>query len=134
MKISFCSVHLYARQINQSNVWVCAQLSLSSSSGFLWWTSALQGGDQKVLNQYIKEEQSRSSTLNSSDIANTDPEAWLVAHTINNITHGHSSLSIKQCKQSIKLLPGRILKISPLEPWVTMLRFGMSSCDLPPDI
>ena len=96
--------------------------------------SALQGGDQKVLNQYIKEEQSRSSPLNSSDIANTDPEGWLVAHTINNSTHGYSSLSIKQRKQSIKLLPGRILKISPLEPCVTMLRFGMSSCDLPPDI
>lgn len=92
-----------------------------------WWLSLPQGGDWKALKQYIKDEQARTSILNSPDIINADPETWPVAHTINNPGQG-DSFSVKLQRQPIELLTGRVLKISPSRPCVTMLRFGMGSC------
>lgn len=40
---AFYSGHSYARQRNQSNCWVCGQLSFSSSSGLPWWASPSGG-------------------------------------------------------------------------------------------
>lgn len=61
--------------------------------------SPLQGGDWKARKQHLREEQARTSTLNSSDIIHADPETWPVAHSINNTGHGYS-FSVSQTIQA----------------------------------
>lgn len=53
----------------------------------------------KVLKQHIREEQARTSTLNSSDVIDTDPETWPLAHSVNNTGHGYS-FSVSQTIQA----------------------------------
>lgn len=59
----------------------------------------LQGADWKALEQCIKGEQSRTSTLNSFDITNIDPKICPVAQAINNTGHGFTS-SVNQTIQA----------------------------------
>lgn len=61
----------------------------------------------------MKEEQARTSTLNSYDATSTNAETWSVAHTLNlSITLGMDVLflSIKLPRQPAKLLTRRVLK------------------------
>ena len=86
----------------------------------------LQGGNLKFLKQQIREAQPRTITLNSSDITNTDPEAWPVVHTVNHNRYGYSFPVNLATWAAIKLLARRVLK-TPSEPQVVMLRFGVGS-------
>lgn len=52
--------------------------------------SPLQGKAWRSLKQYIKEEQARTSTPNSSYTTNTNPDTWSAAHPTNNTGHGYS--------------------------------------------
>lgn len=54
-----------------------------------------------MLKQHIKEEQARTSTPNTSDIINADPETWALAHSINNTGHGYS-FSVSQTIQAAR--------------------------------
>ena len=85
----------------------------------------LQGGNLKFLKQ-----QTRTITLNSSDITNTDLEAWPVVHTVNHTRCGYSFPVNLVTWAAIKLLARRVLK-TPSEPQVVMLRFGVGSCGSP---
>lgn len=58
------------------------------------WVAPPQDGDREASKEYIKEEQARTSTLNSCDSTNIDPEDWPVACAINNTGH-ECSFSVK---------------------------------------
>ena len=119
--------HLDSQQRNQSSCWVCGQPPLSSLLELPRWVCMLQGGDLKVLKQYIREEQTTTSTPNSSDVANTDPEAWPVVHAINHTRYSYSFPVNRVTRTTVKLLMRRVLK-TPSEPWMVMLGFGIGSC------
>lgn len=51
-------------------VWATAPLKLMKIAVEV---AALQGGDWKAFKQYIKKGETNTSTLNSSDITDTDP-------------------------------------------------------------
>ena len=68
---------------------MCGQLPFSANEDFHGGITT-PGRGWRALKQCIKEEeQARTSTLNSSDITDTDPETWPAAHTINNTGHGY---------------------------------------------
>ena len=55
--------------------------------------------DWKASEQHIKEEHAENGILSISDISNSDPEAWPIAHTINDTGHKYS-FSVNQTMQT----------------------------------
>lgn len=62
---------LWKKSIQLLGVWATAPLQLLKIAVEV---IALQGGDWKAIKQYIKKGQTRTSTLNSSDNTDIDPE------------------------------------------------------------
>ncbi|XP_034509884.1 uncharacterized protein LOC109490178 isoform X3 [Ailuropoda melanoleuca] len=117
IEIPVCSgpTHIPSKGIHPAVGYVEKKL-LSSLSGLPWWVSPLQGSDWKVLKQYIKEEQARTSTLTSSDMTNTDAETWSMA--INNTGHRYSFSVTQTIKAVHQIANQEVLQIPPAESWV----------------